>query len=66
LSFTNVDIDVQVDKDKLRPVDVPVKQGDYSRLHHLTGWQPRIPFETTLRDLLDECRQRVADLMRSK
>ncbi|MDQ7033395.1 MAG: GDP-mannose 4,6-dehydratase [Anaerolineae bacterium] len=66
LTFTNIDIDVQIDNDKLRPVDVPIKQGDYSRLNKLTGWQPTIPFETTLRDLLEDCRQRIANTMRSK
>lgn len=66
LTFTNIDIDVQVDSDKLRPVDVPIKQGDFSRLHNLTGWQPTISFETTLRDLLQDCRQRVANMTRSQ
>lgn len=60
LSFTNTQIDVQVDPNKLRPVDVPLVQGDYSRLHNLTGWQPQLSFEQTLRDLMVECRQRVA------
>jgi GDP-4-dehydro-6-deoxy-D-mannose reductase len=65
LSFTNIHIDVQLDTDKLRPVDIPIKQGDYSRLHNLTGWKPTIPLETTLRDLLEDCRQRVAHITRS-
>lgn len=65
LSFTNVDIDVQVDNAKLRPVDIPLKQGDYSKLHNLTDWQPTISLEITLRDLLDDCRQRVAHITRS-
>jgi GDP-4-dehydro-6-deoxy-D-mannose reductase len=59
LSFTDTAIDVRLDEDKLRPVDVPVKQGDYSRLHEVTGWQPEIDFKDTLRDLLNDCRQRV-------
>jgi GDP-4-dehydro-6-deoxy-D-mannose reductase len=65
LSFTETDINVQVDAAKFRPVDLPLVQGDYSRLHALTGWQPSIPFEATLRDLLDDCRQRVQDIKRS-
>lgn len=59
LSFTDVDIQVKIDPAKMRPVDVPLVQGDYRRLHELTGWQPSISFEGTLRDLLDDCRQRV-------
>jgi GDP-4-dehydro-6-deoxy-D-mannose reductase len=59
LSHTDTQIEVRVDEAKLRPVDVPLKQGDYSRLHEATGWQPAIPFEDTLLDLLNDCRQRV-------
>lgn len=65
LSLTDKRIDVRVDPDKLRPVDVPVVQGDYSRLHTATGWQPQIPFEQTLRDVLDDCRRRVQQTNRS-
>jgi GDP-4-dehydro-6-deoxy-D-mannose reductase len=65
LSFTKTEITVQVDSARFRPVDLPLVQGDYSRLHALTGWQPVIPFETTLRDLLDDCRQRVNEMTRS-
>ncbi len=35
-----------------RPVDVPVLHGDPSRLCAATGWQPEIPLERTLADLL--------------
>jgi GDP-4-dehydro-6-deoxy-D-mannose reductase len=65
LSFTATEINVQVDAAKFRPVDLPLVQGDYSRLHALTGWEPSIPFEVTLRDLLNDCRQRVQDITRS-
>ncbi|MDQ2649454.1 MAG: GDP-mannose 4,6-dehydratase [Actinomycetota bacterium] len=43
----------------LRPVDLPVLRGDPSRLYAATGWQPEIPVETTLADLLDDLRTRV-------
>ncbi len=64
LSYTDAHIEVRVDESKLRPVDVPLKQGDYSRLHEATGWQPDIPFEDTLLDLLNDCRQRVQQTAR--
>jgi len=54
-----VDISVQVDPTRLRPSKIPILEGDYARLHTATGWQPQIPFEQTLRDLLEDCRQRV-------
>lgn len=59
LRFSSTKIDVEVDPARFVPVDVPIKRGDYSRLHRATGWQPQIPIEQTLRDLLDECRQRI-------
>lgn len=59
LSLTTVSIDVQLDPARLRPSAIPILQGDASRLREATGWIPQIPFETSLRDLLDDCRQRI-------
>lgn len=59
LHFTHVEIEVQVDPERLRPIDVPEIRGDYSLLHQATGWQPQIPFEQTLHDILEGCRQRI-------
>ena len=46
-----------------RPVPDPgavfSQVGDSSRLNALTGWAPVIPFEASLRDLLDEWRLKV-------
>jgi len=43
-----------------RPVDVPVLRGDYTKLHKATDWEPEIDIiDGTLRDILDEWRQRV-------
>ncbi len=49
-------IEVRVDPEKLRKTDVPVLCGDPAKIARETGWAPRIPFETTLRDLLDSWR----------
>lgn len=51
-------VEVRVDPDRLRPSDVPVQVGDPARLQAVTGWAPAIPLEQTLRDLLDDWRQR--------
>lgn len=59
LSFTDQPIQVEVDPDRLRPVDVPVIQGDASHLHTVTGWQPEYSFQQTLLDILNDCRQRI-------
>lgn len=59
LAHAHVEITVEVDPARLRPSKIPILEGDYARLHAATGWQPQIPFEQTLRDLLEDCRQRV-------
>ena len=48
-----VHVRVETDPARLRPIEKPVLVGDASRLRALTGWAPRIPFEQTLRDLLE-------------
>jgi GDP-4-dehydro-6-deoxy-D-mannose reductase len=47
------------DPSLLRQVDLPVLRGDPSRLQAATGWQPEVPIERTLADLLDDLRARV-------
>jgi GDP-4-dehydro-6-deoxy-D-mannose reductase len=42
----------------VRPVEVPVLLGDASKLAAATGWQPLIPLETTLTDVLEYWRAR--------
>ena len=47
--------DVEEEAARRRRVDEPVHLGDISRLHRL-GWRPSIPFEETLRGILDDWR----------
>lgn len=54
-----VPVDVEVDPEKLRPVDVPLLLGDHSKLTAVTGWRPEIPMTQTLADILDEQRAAV-------
>lgn len=51
--FATVPVTVEVDPARLRPVDLPELRCDTRRFHAHTGWEPQIPFEQTLRDLLD-------------
>ncbi|NIM05654.1 MAG: NAD-dependent epimerase/dehydratase family protein [Armatimonadetes bacterium] len=55
--MSKVDIRVEQDPARMRPSDVPILLGDYSKFHALTGWKPTIPFEQTLRDLLNWWRE---------
>jgi GDP-4-dehydro-6-deoxy-D-mannose reductase len=58
LGMTKAKIDVRQDPARLRPSDVPILLGDNSKFVKATGWQPTIPFEQTLRDMLDYWRAR--------
>ncbi len=59
LSYSTAKIEVQPDPARLRPVDVPRRVGDASRLRAQTGWEPEIPFEQSLLDILTDWRRRV-------
>lgn len=52
LSLSVAAIEVVVDQERLRPLDVPVLVGDATKLRALTGWKPLIPLEQSLRDIL--------------
>ena len=58
LSLTKVKIEVKEDPARLRPSDVPILIGDSGKFAAATGWRPTIPFEQTLRDMLDHWRAR--------
>lgn len=60
LACTNVRIAVEPDPERMRPSDVPDNACDARRFRERTGWMPEIPFEVTLRDLLEYERTRVA------
>lgn len=55
-----VRVDVEVDRDLLRPSDHPILVGDARRIREELGWRPEIPLDRTLRDLLDYWRSVVA------
>jgi GDP-4-dehydro-6-deoxy-D-mannose reductase len=59
LSHSKVKIRTQEDPARLRPSDVPILWSDSSKFHAATGWEPKIPFEDTLRDELDHWRELV-------
>ncbi len=53
LRDAHIDIEVTRDPAKARPSDTPVVVGDHSKFFRRTGWQPQIPFDDTLGDLLN-------------
>lgn len=60
LGFSTVkDIRVEMDPERLRPIDADLQVPDTTKFHNHTGWKPEIPFETTMLDLLNYWRERV-------
>ncbi|WP_248927697.1 GDP-mannose 4,6-dehydratase [Paenibacillus hamazuiensis] len=53
LGLSSVQIEIKEDPARLRPSDVEILLGDYTKFHNQTGWKPEIPFSQTLKDLLD-------------
>ena len=47
------------DKERMRPSDIPILQGDCTKFMKLTGWKPVIGFAQTMGDLLDYWRGRI-------
>src|SRR5205823_4296513 len=60
LGYSKLKIRTEEDPARLRPSDVPILWADPTKFRAATGWEPKIPFEVTLRDVLDYWRERVA------
>ncbi|MFC2172322.1 GDP-mannose 4,6-dehydratase [Acidobacteriota bacterium] len=59
LGLSSAEIDVSQDPRRLRPSDVPILIGDNSKFTKETGWEPQIPFDQTLSDIMEYWRERV-------
>ena len=54
----NPGLEMLVDPELLRPVEVPVSRGSFDKLHEATGWEPMIPLATSLDDVVEAERAR--------
>jgi GDP-4-dehydro-6-deoxy-D-mannose reductase len=61
LSYSTVEIEVRQDPARMRPSDVPRRIGNAARLRQHTGWEPIIPLEQSLLDILNDWRQRTRE-----
>ncbi len=52
-------ISIETDPERLRPIDADLQVPNTAKFQAHTGWKPEIPFETTMRDLLDYWRARI-------
>ncbi len=53
-------ITVEMDPDRLRPIDADLQVPNTAKFKAHTGWEPEIPFKRTMADLLDYWRERVS------
>ncbi|SDA21905.1 GDPmannose 4,6-dehydratase [Nitrosospira sp. Nsp18] len=60
LSMSTVnDIRVETDPERLRPIDADLQVPNTNKFKAVTGWEPEIPFEQTMHDLLQYWRDRI-------
>jgi GDPmannose 4,6-dehydratase/GDP-4-dehydro-6-deoxy-D-mannose reductase len=64
LALSDVRPRIEVDPSLLRPSDVTRQVADISKFQRATGWEPRVPFDRIVREVLDYWRARVARLGR--
>ncbi len=58
LRLSKKKIEVEVDEKKNRPAEIPILEGDNSRIRKVTGWKPEILFKQTLEDTLNYWREK--------
>lgn len=51
--LSGVKVEIKEDPSRVRGVDVPVLVADSRKFREVTGWEPRIPFRQTLKDVLE-------------
>ena len=59
ISLSDAKIIHRIDDSLLRPADVTLQIPDTSKFQKQTGWEPRIPLEETLENLLEYHRERI-------
>ncbi|MNJ75512.1 GDP-6-deoxy-D-mannose reductase [compost metagenome] len=53
IQLSDENIEIIVDQNKMRPIDVPLYVGSNEKIKTKTGWSPEISLETTLNDSLE-------------
>ena len=56
---TRSDISVVTDRNRLRPIDANYQMFDNSKIKGVIDWEPSIPVEKMLQDLLDYWRKEI-------
>ncbi len=59
LSFSKIEVSVEIDKSLLRPSDVTLQVPSIAKFIKATGWEASIPLEKTFKDMLDYWRVKI-------
>lgn len=57
-ALARVPVEVQSEAGRRRDTEIEEQVGDFTRVRVATGWEPRVPFRTSLLDLLEDWRER--------
>ena len=60
LSFSDIDIEVRVDNDRLRPIDADYQMFDNSKICSIIDWKPEISAKQMFLDLLNHWRSEIS------
>jgi len=52
LKIADIEIKVETDPDRFRPLDSPCLIGDSTKLRAATGWEPKYAIENTLTEMV--------------
>ena len=61
IDLSGVEVEVREDPARMRPSDVEILIGDSSKFREATGWEPEIPLEKTLQDIVQYWAERIED-----
>ena len=59
IGFSNIDIRVKMDKDRLRPIDADYQMFDNAKIKSVIDWKPEIPTRQMFLDLLVHWREQI-------
>jgi GDP-4-dehydro-6-deoxy-D-mannose reductase len=59
VALSNADLKIEQDPTRLRPSDVELLIGSSEKFQKKTGWKPEIPFDKTMKDLLNYWREKI-------
>ncbi|MGL4982871.1 MAG: GDP-mannose 4,6-dehydratase, partial [Treponemataceae bacterium] len=48
----NIEVEIRVDKSKLRPIDTNIVVGDNSKIKKELNWTPSISIEQSIKDII--------------